>query len=158
MALCKKCAKERGILDPSAFDLAEKLFPVLSTTAKSGQNNLAEQLKAAVTATLSGTPLTKCPTCGFTLEDFKRIGRLGCSNCYSIFMEEILPMLDLSPMDVPIQAAPVNEPIHACKAAQEHMELSRLKELMQQAIKVENYEQAAKLRDAIAELKASNND
>lgn len=25
--LCAKCAQERGLLDPDAFDLAEKLFP-----------------------------------------------------------------------------------------------------------------------------------
>ncbi|MFR2286262.1 MAG: hypothetical protein ACLS9G_02580, partial [Akkermansia sp.] len=27
--LCAKCAQERGLLDPDAFDLAEKLFPNL---------------------------------------------------------------------------------------------------------------------------------
>ena len=156
MALCKNCAKDRGILDPSAFDLAEKLFPALSPKTSSVQQNLAQQLQAAVTATWSGQPLTRCPVCDFSLDDFKRIGRLGCSNCYNVFMEEILPLLDISPLDTVPTSQSGNTPIHASKAAQEHMDLSMLKEQMQKAIKEENYEEAAKLRDAINALKSSN--
>lgn len=156
MALCKRCAKERGILDPSAFDLAEKLFPTLSTGTATSPSDLTAQSQSTATAAVSNQPLTKCPTCGFTLEDFKSIGRLGCSNCYNVFMEEILPMLDLSPLDSPTPASLGHESVHVSNEAREHMELSMLEEKIQQAIHQENYEEAAKLRDAINALKSNN--
>lgn len=32
-----------------------------------------------------------CPTCGTTLDDFRRTGLMGCADCYRAFREEILP-------------------------------------------------------------------
>ena len=77
--LCAKCAQERGLLDPDAFDLAEKLFPNL-------QGQFGKEGAAAPSApipALQSLPLTSCPICSFTLQDYKNVGRLGCSECYN---------------------------------------------------------------------------
>lgn len=87
--LCAKCAQERGLLDPDAFDLAEKLFPNLQ--GQFGKEGAAGP--AAPIPALQSLPLTSCPICSFTLQDYKNVGRLGCSECYNVFEEEILPLL-----------------------------------------------------------------
>lgn len=87
--LCAKCAQERGLLDPDAFDLAEKLFPNLQ--GQFGKEGAADP--AAPIPALQSLPLTSCPICSFTLQDYKNVGRLGCSECYNVFEEEILPLL-----------------------------------------------------------------
>ena len=91
--LCAKCAQERGLLDPDAFDLAEKLFPNLQ--GQFGKEGAAGS--AAPIPALQSLPLTSCPICSFTLQDYKNVGRLGCSECYNVFEEEILPLLTLIP-------------------------------------------------------------
>ena len=48
---------------------------------------------AAPIPALQSLPLTSCPICSFTLQDYKNVGRLGCSECYNVFEEEILPLL-----------------------------------------------------------------
>ncbi len=32
-----------------------------------------------------------CPTCGATLEEFRKTGLLGCADCYTVFREELIP-------------------------------------------------------------------
>lgn len=48
--LCAKCAQERGLLDPDAFDLAEKLFPNLQGQfgTKGGEDSPAPHSGASV--------------------------------------------------------------------------------------------------------------
>lgn len=31
-----------------------------------------------------------CPNCGMTAEDFRRLGLLGCAECYRVFRDEVL--------------------------------------------------------------------
>ena len=66
--LCEECAKEKGVNDPTGFSLADLLL---------GLGASQEMEQAAGGAEL------KCPRCGFTQADFKKAGRLGCSECYT---------------------------------------------------------------------------
>ena len=61
--LCAKCAQERGLLDPDAFDLAEKLFPNLQ--GQFGKEGAAGS--AAPIPALQSLPLTSCPICSFRI-------------------------------------------------------------------------------------------
>lgn len=149
VSLCSKCARERGVLDPSAFDLAEKLF-------SSVQGQLMQSPAMSKTSTLdlihSVSPelsLTKCPMCGFTLEAFRKTGRLGCSRCYDVFTEEIIPSLP------EIQTGTNHkgkQPEHAQQAVIESQTRQQMESALRQAINKENFEEAARLRDAIAAL------
>lgn len=149
ISLCSKCARERGVLDPAAFDLAEKLFsatqgqfmtlpPASKTSTLDLINSISPQL-----------PLTKCPVCGFTLESFRKTGRLGCSRCYDVFAEEIIPSLP------DIQTGTNHEgkqPEHAQQAAIDSQTRQQLEISLRKAVEQENFEEAARLRDAIAAL------
>ncbi|MGC3961469.1 MAG: excinuclease ABC subunit B [Verrucomicrobiota bacterium] len=69
--LCEECAKSKGVNDQTGFSLADLLLGL-------GASQELEQ-------SAGGTEL-KCPHCGFTHADFKKSGRLGCSECYNTFV------------------------------------------------------------------------
>ena len=81
--------------------------------------------------------LSNCPVCGFSVEDYRRTGHLGCPDCYTVFARELNP-------DAGQEAEPVDEPPAVTRA--------RLQKEMQQAIAREDYEHAAILRDQINAL------
>src|SRR6516225_6155628 len=68
--LCEACSKEKGVSDPTGFALADLLLGL-------GESQQVEQTPA----------VEHCPVCGFTQADFKKTGRLGCSECYETFGE-----------------------------------------------------------------------
>lgn len=63
--LCEACSKEKGVTDTTGFGLAEAFIG--PTTAR------AKELA--------------CPACGFTQSQLKKIGRMGCPECYTTFRE-----------------------------------------------------------------------
>ncbi|MEZ5304783.1 MAG: hypothetical protein R3F11_29670 [Verrucomicrobiales bacterium] len=77
--LCEKCSKEKGVTDPTGFQLADLLL------------GIGEE-KAVPKSHLAGGDLA-CPACGFTRADFKQKGRLGCPECYDAFREGLEGLL-----------------------------------------------------------------
>ncbi len=146
--LCNKCAQEKGLLDPSAFDLAEKIFPSLQQSMESQDTTQVSHQAPPV----QSLPLTTCPVCSFTLEKYKNVGRLGCSECYRVFAEEILPIVE--------QIQPAAEhhgkkPVHADIRETQQKSIQQLEQELKVAISAENYSKAAQLRDLIKSLKES---
>ena len=133
--LCAKCAQERGLLDPDAFDLAEKLFPNL-------QGQFGKEGAAGPAAP------------SFTLQDYKNVGRLGCSECYNVFEEEILPLLTQIQPDSHHHG---KTPERAEKRETETHTISDLEQQLSLAVAREDYERAAKLRDQIKQLRTPTN-
>jgi len=136
ITLCDDCAKEKGVTDPTGFALAEMLLG--KTPGK--------VVPAAPAVAGSGR---KCPSCGFTLEDLRRIRRFGCADCYTTFRDDVNQML--RGMHKGFK--------HCGKVPAGLMELhertQRLEELrgkLDQAITSENYEEAAGLRDEIRQI------
>ncbi|MEG1071780.1 MAG: UvrB/UvrC motif-containing protein [Akkermansia sp.] len=156
ISLCTKCAKERGLLDPEAFDLAEKLF-----SSTHGKSKKSEKLTPPDTSSImdilhsssSHLPLTQCPTCGFTLDDYRKIGRLGCSHCYDVFMEEILPSLSEIQSGTTHSGKEPEQAEQIAQEAQAQQTLGQLEADIKRAIAQENYEEAARIRDAITALR-----
>ena len=130
--LCGACSQEKGVEDPKSFALADLLLGL----------GAAEEIE-------KGAPSQKCPVCGFTQSDFKKTGRLGCSVCYVTFAEGLGSLL--KPMHKGTE--------HVGKLPQRaHREIElgdRMKVLtsdLEKAVKEENYETAASLRDQIKKL------
>lgn len=63
--LCEECAKDKGTEMEEHFGLGDLLAGLTD-------------LGSAVEPEILGS--AKCPACGFTYQDFKKIGRLGCGN------------------------------------------------------------------------------
>lgn len=90
-----------------------------------------------------------CPMCGMTAGEFRRVGRVGCSNCYSYFAE-YMPRL--------IQRIHGNSrhtgkvPVRGEAKLAEKQKIVQLRQALQQAISEEQFERAAELRDEIRRL------
>lgn len=94
----------------------------------------------------------KCEICGTTLADFKKIGKLGCANCYKVFKDFIQPVLKAIHISTahtgkrPAGAVGLSGNTQTGPVRQKDY----LKQKLCEAVEVENYEEAARLRDEIA--------
>jgi protein arginine kinase activator len=102
---------------------------------------------------------TKCPACGLSYVDFKKIGRLGCGECYNVFRKYLAPLLKrIHGSSQHIGKSPLRCPAKiksgASKVTKKKMCLEELKAQLQNAIAKEAFEEAARLRDQIKEMEA----
>lgn len=90
-----------------------------------------------------------CSNCGFSYADFKKKGRLGCSRCYVTFKQLLLPLLRK------IHSATRHtgrSPVQKGKKEPIGSKIEQLRLKLNEAIKHEEYEQAARLRDEIKKM------
>ncbi|MCD5390756.1 UvrB/UvrC motif-containing protein [candidate division NPL-UPA2 bacterium] len=133
--LCEDCARKKGAMLKPHFPLADLLSGLIDFN---------------LPLTLEDKGRGKCPQCGLTYSDFKKIGRLGCGQCYDTFKESLAPLLK--------RVHGSNEHVGkssalAGKAMQEAtLQLRELQERLQKAIQREEFEEAARLRDRIREI------
>lgn len=93
----------------------------------------------------------KCTDCGYTYADISKKGKVGCPNCYTVFKDELMPLLrSIHGTTTHSGTIPARH-----RAKQERNErLKLLKKQLQEAIQKEDYENAATLRDEIRQLQA----
>ncbi|NDL67308.1 UvrB/UvrC motif-containing protein [Anaerotalea alkaliphila] len=136
--LCEKCAKEQqGALFNNNPSFQKFLSGLLDTAAAQSTTHLH-------------TEEMSCPQCGMTLEEFKKTSKVGCAKCYEVFSEEFSPILKRLHGNV-VHGGKRPEKLDA-----ELRLLNRIGELESElkiALMQEAYEEAAKLRDQIKELK-----
>lgn len=132
--LCEKCAREKGAQMEQHFGIADLLAGLADIGAKL---DIEEDLSL------------KCPSCGMTYPDFKKIGRFGCSECYNAF-RKYLPSLLKRIHGSSRYVGNIPEK----KKATEVDELEKLRQKLQEAIEKEEFEEAAKIRDKIRALEA----
>ena len=103
----------------------------------------------------NGKPISKrCECCGASFSDIAQSGRVGCSECYTTFRKELLPSLNrLHGKAIHIGNTP-NEEQKKESAADK---IKKLKLKLADAIKAEEFEDAAKLRDEIRALEGEEN-
>lgn len=140
--LCKNCAEKRGFHSPfeqMPFPLADIVSGMVGPMMPTSEGEEKQEVKSDM----------KCPNCGLTFSEFGKIGRLGCSHCYTVFKPELSTLLrrihGSSDHRGQIAEAPTED-------ARYIREDQRLRDELRQAIKDENFEMAAELRDRIREL------
>jgi len=129
--LCESCAQAKGVTDPSGFSLADLL------------------LKASLNPEIPSSAV-RCEQCGFTQNDFKKHGRFGCPQCYETFSSLIEPMLDNMHKGT---AHAGKVPEKALERKSLHDRIGELESNLEDAVKSERYEDAARFRDEITQLK-----
>ncbi|HEX7261960.1 MAG TPA: UvrB/UvrC motif-containing protein [Luteolibacter sp.] len=140
VCLCDPCAKERGVTDPTGFSLADLLL--------GGLPGGPGTVKASHSAITPGNG-RKCVTCGFTLDDLKRVRRFGCSDCYGTFSEEVGQMV----RGMHKGTSHIGKVPEGLMAVQfRHQRIEELRARLEQAITSESYEEAAGIRDEIRNL------
>ncbi|MCX6894117.1 MAG: UvrB/UvrC motif-containing protein [Verrucomicrobia bacterium] len=128
--LCEECAKQKGVNDPAGFSLADLLLGL----------GAAQEMDSAAGATV------KCPKCGFTQADFKKSGRLGCAACYTTFAEGLEGLLKTMHKGTR-HAGKVPRALRQNRDLADRLKL--LQKALDKAIKEEDFEMAATLRDEI---------
>ncbi len=158
--LCDACSKAKGVTDETGFGLAEAFL--------SGGIPEAPHAAEAV-----------CHACGFTASQLKKIGRMGCPDCYSAFREGLDNLLkamhkgtrhvgktpakwqstapDLIPARVEAAVAqPAEKKIPPpAEAPDGKPSLGQLKDMLEAAVREERYEEAAVIKREIDRLQAA---
>jgi len=133
--LCEECARQKSTQMEQQFGLSDLL---------AGMAEVAKPDKEIEAATR-----VKCASCGLTYADFKKIGRLGCAECYSAFKKYLRPLLKR----IHGSSQHVGKsPLKVAKALKKKIDLQELRNRLQKAIEKEEFEEAAEIRDQIREL------
>lgn len=131
--LCKSCAEQKGMGNP-LMNLPE-LFG----------NFMAEVLGEDIFEKSQKSKNIICTGCGTTWQDFQRFGLLGCDICYQMFDEDlnrVLRRIHGSNHHIGSRPSSQRKKIDAS-------EIEIIKRELQAAIKNEDFELAAELRDMI---------
>lgn len=142
MSLCRECAEEAGYLDGfrglgSWKNLIPDELGLLSDWLRPG---IAQPSAAKA-----------CPVCGMTAAQLVAGGKAGCAQCYESFADILNPMIRRIHGGSAHQGA---APESVGAQIQRRARIAALREELTQAIKEENFEQAAKLRDEIRALES----
>lgn len=142
--VCEDCPVASKFQDPS-------LFKSLSTYTgmKGDQDGTSESTEDSEPST-SEKPGITCPTCKYPEETFNKNGRLGCPNCYEIFdenIDKILPEMHRGTMHKG------KIPAHLESSIQRENQIHLLEQDLQEAIRSENFEEAAQIRDTLREMR-----
>lgn len=138
--LCEECAREKSQEMEEHFGLADLL---------SGLTDLVPAMEKKEKVADIGI---KCSSCGFTFENFRKMGRLGCPGCYETFKNQLSPLLKkIHGSDKHTGKAPSKKEAVGGKATKAGL-LIDLRVRLQKAVEAEEFEEAARLRDQIRAL------
>ena len=153
-ALCSKCAeqlKKEGKLNikmPSLFDDFDLGFGSASLLGLNDLFGLPYDNKIAKISEKK-----KCTLCASTFDDLVKNGKVGCAKCYEIFADE----LNTSVERIHGKAKYMGKKPKKYKAKEtKEDKIKDLKAQMKTAIKSQEFEKAAVLRDEIRALENDN--
>ncbi|MCR5484746.1 MAG: UvrB/UvrC motif-containing protein [Clostridiales bacterium] len=144
--LCSECAASLGydnVFGGFGFSLGDFLGGFLSDA----------QMPA-----LTSSETVRCGKCGNSWRDIVRDGQVGCADCYRTFFDELQPSLQRIHGRIRHNGKAahgvVREPKEIKKTPEEIKDekIQKLKKELDDAVAVQNFELAAKLRDEIKEL------
>lgn len=137
--LCPACAEGMGVVQPKTqLKLStEILEDLLGLKGKAGREGKGRREGA-------------CAGCGMSVVEFKVKGRLGCPRCYETFRAELVPLLQRIHEAASHRGrlpgrAPALEPATADRMAD-------LRRRLEEAVRGERYEEAARLRDELRQI------
>jgi protein arginine kinase activator len=136
MDLCEDCAKQKNIGINIQFSVAD----ILKGLTESHIEKKEETAK-------------KCPFCGLTFAMFRKTGKLGCGECYDVFADQLLPIInDIHKNEQHVGTKPAGTPSRQRTAVKNKVRLDELAAELEEAVKNEKYEEAAVLRDKMKSL------
>lgn len=131
--VCEQCARDKGQFSfVSPLNISDFFSGIMGID---NTNQYIPQVTSVV-----------CKKCGMSYEEFQKTGKMGCESCYEAFGERMKPLIKrLHGSSEHIGKLPgrVSKSIKVSK------EIDKLKEQLNNAIKNEEYEKAAEIRDKI---------
>lgn len=133
---CEECAATAGLAVKATMPLSE----------------LLEEFVLQKSSGPEHVELT-CESCGMTFSEFRKDGLLGCPNDYDAFCKPMEEILERAHEGATHHAGKV--PPRASQQQKTQTAILRLRTSLRQAVAMEDYEQAARLRDQIKQLEGS---
>ena len=143
--LCPACVKEGGLLESGAllglpdigFHLSDLFSGILGSSMQAGAPAQA----------------LRCGFCGSSLNEIARSGRVGCAQCYETFRAQLEPSLRRIHGSLEHKGkTPADAGPEACAKRDREHALNDLRARIAEAVREENYEEAARLRDEIRRI------
>ena len=138
--LCDTCAREKGEMLPgmsNGFSIHNLISGLLDFDPKSPSplGNVNKSLH--------------CEECGMSYAQFSKVGRFGCSSCYTYFVERLDPLL----RRIHGKTSHVGKiPKRTGGDIQTKKHIEQLKQDLAHAISQEEFEKAATIRDEIRQI------
>lgn len=146
-AMCSECAQKSGygnFLHPFSLSFHSLLGSFLGSSAP------------------EMTDTVRCPGCGSSFGDITQSGKVGCSQCYTVFRERMLPSIQRIHGNTthcgkqPSGSSALRvQPEAKLRVTKPENELEQKKKELQIAIQKQDFERAAVLRDEIKRLEGS---
>ncbi|MCX5694095.1 MAG: UvrB/UvrC motif-containing protein [Candidatus Omnitrophica bacterium] len=136
--LCEDCARHKSAAMEQQFGLSDLLAGMADFEKPSDKEEESVTIK--------------CPACGLAYADFKKIGRLGCGECFNAFRKYLAPLLKrIHGSNQHVGKNPTKAKTQV-KSSKKKSGLQELKDQLQRAIQQEAFEEAARLRDQIKKI------
>ncbi len=137
--LCSECAEKTGQLNFSGdpFSFKQLLSGILKPEMLDTRTSPAAE--------------EACSSCGLSYQKFVDSGLFGCGDCYDNFSDQVEYILRK------VQGGNQHQgktPKERSKATSTAGRIAKLRSEMEEAVKTEDFERAAELRDQIEELEA----
>jgi protein arginine kinase activator len=149
--LCEECAT-----DYTSFQMEKPLMNSDLTLGDLLSTLLDTYTGAGHKKTGADTPALTCDGCGMTYDEFAGKGRFGCAGCYQSFRDQLGKTLKgIQGADVHTGKRPKGL-VSAVETDKTKMDISEIEKLsirLQEAIEKEEFEEAARLRDIIKQMK-----
>ena len=134
--LCEACAQEKGAEFSPQFSFGDLLA------------GLADFNPIMMSET---TRLEKCSSCGQSVTELSKSGRLGCPDCYKNLQKSLLPIIKR----VQRSAQHIGKrPQKISVKLKKQIAIRELEEKLKKFVELEDYEKAAQVRDEIRKLMA----
>jgi len=146
--VCERCAKEKGYIayseeTYSIHDLLAGLFNFDSSFSK--EHSHSPEIKQVLT----------CTKCGLTYQQFTQVGKFGCGNCYQTFADHLNPIFRRVHSGNTVHNGKI--PKRRGSDLKQKRLVQDYKTQLQELIEMEEFEQAAELRDKIKVLENRDN-
>lgn len=150
--LCETCAKEIGLETnlESVFDnfFGQSVFGASIFNTTGGIPAFGQ----------SATRSLVCPACGLSYDEFRSSGLFGCVHCYETFAVRLEPVFRRVQGGTRHVGHKLLESAEVKESQARRHQLIELRKTLTRAVKEEQYEEAARLRDEIRRLESSEAD
>lgn len=165
--LCEKCARDKGVAVQPTISVPELIEKYMQHAMEGKTAPAGAPPGAAGAATPAKA--ASCPACGTTYVEFRQTGLLGCSECYKAFESQLGPLLEraheggthhvgklparaLTGARARIGPGGLDPAAILGDAALRAGRLSALRKQLDDAVRAEQYERAATLRDELRRM------
>ena len=134
--LCEQCALDEGLLQMQKPTVnVQDVLQSFVASAKAGPGPSSDLM---------------CGNCGLSYIEFRNQGLLGCAEDYDVFRDALAPLIGRAHDGATSHTGKTPRSLGQPRTTQQ--DLRKLRRQLEEAIRAEDYERAAELRDRLHEL------